>query len=400
MEINIKDVDIYLGGIQILHEINTYIDQGNSIGLIGPNGSGKTSLLRTINGILQPGSGSIYIDGKNISEFSSKEISRYVGTLPQNTSLSFNFEVRKIVEMGRYPHTSRFQNNLNSDIVDNALEKTNIGHLSNRKITDVSGGERQRVLLARALAQQTPILLLDEPTTNLDINHQIQTLDIVHDLVEDENKTVISAIHDLDLAARYCDQLLLLSEGKIVDSGEPSSVLNSDIIDEVFNSSSIIFQNPITGTPIITAFSIDEKYSGNIHLLGGGNTSCNVLSKLIKGGYNISVGPIIKESMEESAAKAFGCETITVDPFEKIDQQAYDYTVKKSKNSDITVFPVEAIDIGKNLEIAKDVDPIVLVGNKKNLPDRFSDTNVVKPNDIVDKLSSKKIKEIKNTDII
>ena len=235
--IKIEDVVVELGGATILDHVDATIDEGRFVGLVGPNGAGKTTLLRAVTGVVQPDAGEVRVGGDPVSSLSSREASRRIAVVPQDTTLSFDFPVEEVVAMGRNPYQSRFSGaRLSGDEtgsersdrehVEAAMARTEVAEFSDRSITAVSGGERQRVLLARALAQDAPVLLLDEPTASLDINHQIRTLELVRQLVDDDGKTVVAAIHDLNLAAHYCDELLLLADGAVRASGGPESVLS------------------------------------------------------------------------------------------------------------------------------------------------------------------------------
>lgn len=254
--IRVESVRVVLGGATVLDGVDLTVDAGQLVGLVGPNGAGKTTLLRTINGRLTPVDGRVELDGSTVGGLSARELGRRVATVPQQTDLSFDFTVREIVELGRHPHRPRFGGpDPDPEAVDRALRRTATDHLADRSVTATSGGERQRVLLARALAQDTPTLLLDEPTASLDIHHQVRTLELVQDLVEADGRTVIAAIHDLDLAARYCDELVLLTEGRIRTTGPPESVLTQDHLEAVFGGRVAVGRNPATGTPSVTVIA-------------------------------------------------------------------------------------------------------------------------------------------------
>ncbi|MFW6003635.1 MAG: ABC transporter ATP-binding protein, partial [Halanaeroarchaeum sp.] len=185
--VGVEDVSVTLGGQTILEDVSLTVEAGTFVGLIGPNGSGKTTLLRTMSAILAPESGRVRVSGTDVRGLSSRAVSQRVAVVPQDTHLAFDFDVRDVVAMGRTPYRPRISFGQRPDeaTVDDAMERAQVDHLADRSIDAVSGGERQRVLLARALAQDTPVLLLDEPTASLDINHQIRTLEIVRSLVED-----------------------------------------------------------------------------------------------------------------------------------------------------------------------------------------------------------------------
>jgi iron complex transport system ATP-binding protein len=248
-------LSVSLGGASVLSDVSMAVESGTFLGLIGPNGAGKTTLLRTANGVLTPDAGTVRIAGEDVHALTSKAASRRVATVPQDTALSFGFPVREVVEMGRHPHRDRLgrETTGDADPVATAMDRADVTRFADRPVTDLSGGERGRVLLARALAQDAPVLLLDEPTASLDLNHQVRTLDIVSDLAA-EGRTVVAAIHDLDLAARFCDELALLSDGAIAARGPPASVLDADVLEATFGAPVAVGRDPVTGAPSVTAF--------------------------------------------------------------------------------------------------------------------------------------------------
>jgi iron complex transport system ATP-binding protein len=249
--IDVDDISVSLDGTPILNSVSCEVPSQSFVALVGPNGAGKTTLLRTVNGVLPPDSGTVSVDGMNVQSLSSREVARRVATVPQKTSISFDFSVRDIVAMGRTPHRSRFRHTDDSEIIDQALEQARIAHLADRSVGSVSGGERQRVLLARALAQDAPALVLDEPTASLDIHHQVRTLELVRDLVE-QGKTALAAIHDLDLAARFCDTIVVLADSRVLADGPPASVLTESVVEQAFGGHPRIYEDPITESPSVT----------------------------------------------------------------------------------------------------------------------------------------------------
>ncbi|UPM43373.1 heme ABC transporter ATP-binding protein [Halocatena salina] len=250
--IDVDSVSVALGETRILRDVSLSVPSGSFVALVGPNGAGKTTLLRTINGVLTPDRGSVSIDGRDIQSLSSRAIARSVATVAQDTTVSFSFSVRDVVAMGRTPHRSRFRR-MEREPIERALERTRTAELADRSIETVSGGERQRVLLARALAQETPALVLDEPTASLDVTHQVRTLGLVRTLV-DEGKTALAAIHDLDLAARFCDAIVVLADGQVLARGSPETVFTESVIEQAFGGETRvhIHENPATDSPSIT----------------------------------------------------------------------------------------------------------------------------------------------------
>ena len=260
--IDADGLGVRLGGESVLSDVSVSVEPGELVGLVGPNGAGKTTALRTLNGTLAPDEGTIRLADTDIEGLSSREIARRVATVPQETGLSFEFSVRQVVEMGRTPYISRFGRTTSEDrtAVERAMERASVATFADRSVTTLSGGERQRVLLARALAQDTPGLLLDEPTANLDINHQVRTLRLVRNAV-DEGTATLAAIHDLNLAARFCDRLALLADGGIRAVGEPEAVLATDALSEAFGVPTALDRNPTTDDPLLTA--LDRQTAGD-----------------------------------------------------------------------------------------------------------------------------------------
>ena len=310
--VDLTDVTVRLGDVTALEAVSIQVEAGCLLGLIGPNGAGKTTLLRTITAAVTPDTGSVLVDGESVHSLSSRAVSRLVAVVPQEPAMSFAFDVREIVAMGRTPYASRFGGGDRTDAasVEAAMERTDVAAFADRPITDVSGGERQRILLARAVAQDTPVLLLDEPTASLDINHQIRTFELVRELVTD-GRTVIAAIHDLGLAARYCDELAVLNEGAIVQRGTPETVLTPRTIEDVFDAAAIVTTNPVTGTPAVTAMREPlAQSSGCVHLVGIGETAVQVLYRLRAAGFAVTVGPVPAGSTIDQTARRLECPVV------------------------------------------------------------------------------------------
>lgn len=250
--IEVDDVRFAFEEAPVLDAVTLEVDDGEFVGLIGPNGAGKTTLLRLISGAVRPDSGRIEIDGADVVTRSSSAVSRMVAVVPQETRLSFDFPVRTVVAMGRNPYKSRFDRTTPEDraLVDRALQRTHTAGFADRSFSAISGGEKKRVLIARAIAQDTPNLLLDEPTGGLDINHQVAVFELAN-RVRDEGKAVLAAVHDLDLAARFCDRLALLHDGSIVAIGPPRDVLEPAALEAAYDIRTRVLTNPVTDTPMV-----------------------------------------------------------------------------------------------------------------------------------------------------
>jgi len=247
------------------------VGEGEVLGIVGPNGSGKTTLLRCINMVLKPKAGTVLIDGQDILELDRKEIAKSIGVVPQNSNVRFPFTVLDVVLMGRTPHMERLDRESLKDIevAKKAMEMTNTEHLADRLIDEVSGGEKQRVIIARALAQEPKILLLDEPTLHLDINHQLELLELIRELSKRNSLVVILVSHDLNLAARYCDRMILLSSGKIHSAGRPSEVLTPENIKEVYQVVVEVSKDPETDAPhILLKEPVKQIRSAQTHNFG------------------------------------------------------------------------------------------------------------------------------------
>ena len=232
MKLEAKDIEAVLGGNPILRGVSLEVDHNDFVGIIGPNGSGKSTLLKCIYRVLKPQAGIVRLDGTDIRELSYKKSAQTIAVLAQHNYYNFEFSVQDVVLMGRSPHKRTMERDNAQDyaIVAQALETVGMSDMAKRSFSTLSGGEQQRVILARALAQQTPCLILDEPTNHLDIKYQLQLLDIVKGL----NRTVISAIHDLNIAAMYCTRLVVMKDGKVVTQGTPRQVLTPELIREVY----------------------------------------------------------------------------------------------------------------------------------------------------------------------
>lgn len=251
-----EQVSLKLGNREILKAVSLEASSGQFIGLIGPNGSGKSTWLRALGGLLSYEKGSIEIDGQILKKYSTNQLARIIGYVPQDTTLGFDFRVRDIVLMGRHAHIPRFgiEGPEDYERVEEAMRRTAISYLADRSVMNLSGGQRQMVFIAKALTQEPSILLLDEPISALDINRQLQVLELVRSLV-DEGMIAIAALHDLNLAARFCDRLVLLKDGQVLASGKPEDVLTVDTIKESYRVKSAVRYDTMIHSQTITALS-------------------------------------------------------------------------------------------------------------------------------------------------
>lgn len=233
MKINTDNIHLSYGAKEILKGIRMHCNDKEFVGLIGPNGSGKSTLLKCIYRILQPDQGAVYLEGKELHTIRVRDSARKMAVVAQHNHYNFDFTVQEIVMMGRTPHKKALEWDHAEDheIVKEALQTVGMWEFADRSFSTLSGGEQQRVILARALAQQTPCLILDEPTNHLDITHQLQLMRIV----KDRNVTVISAVHDLNLAAMFCDRIYAMKDGRIAGEGTPEELLTPEFIREIYD---------------------------------------------------------------------------------------------------------------------------------------------------------------------
>ena len=254
MLFEIKRVCFSYHRLKVLDDLCLSLEPGRFYGIIGPNGCGKTTFLDLLIRHHLPASGEIIYKGRNLSCYSRKQLSREMALVPQNFYINFPYTAKEIVFMGRYPHLPRFGAPSAKDvsIVDSVMEATGTDAFKNRFITELSGGERQRVVLARALAQDAPVLIMDEATSNLDINHAISLMNLVADDVRQKKKTVVAVFQDINLAAVYCEYLVLLREGRVAFHGPASAVLNRDTIKTVFDvEAKVYFETYSNSTQVI-----------------------------------------------------------------------------------------------------------------------------------------------------
>ena len=235
--LKVSDLEAGYNQKEVLREINFSVNEGDFLGIIGPNSSGKSTLLRCLSRVLPPFKGEVLLNGEDIYKLKAKEVAKSIAMVPQDTVVSFAFSVEEIVLMGRTPYLSHFGQERKRDflIARASLRQTNSLHLSSRLINELSAGERQKVIIAKALSQEPEVLFLDEPTSHLDINHQIEVFDLLKKLNKEEGLTVVAVSHDLNLAALYCEELILLKEGGVFASGRVEKVLTKENIRKVYN---------------------------------------------------------------------------------------------------------------------------------------------------------------------
>jgi len=249
MKLEVRGVSFSYSSRPALEDVTVKVAEGEVLGLVGPNGSGKTTLLRCINNILKPKKGVVLIEEKDTRNIKLRELAKLIGYVPQVTTSSFPSTVFDIVLLGRRPYVTWGVSSRDKEIVSQILSLMGIEDLALRRLNELSGGERQKVIIARALAQEPQVLLLDEPTSNLDIKHQLEVLGIIRSVVKQKAIAAVIAIHDLNLASRFSDKIVLLYKGRIYDAGEPAKVLTQENIKTVYGVDVEIYNN--SGIPYI-----------------------------------------------------------------------------------------------------------------------------------------------------
>ena len=362
--IEIKDLNYSINNKEILKGIHLNIKAGDFIGLIGPNGAGKTTLLKCING-LNKADGHIKIKGTDINKYTERLLAKEVALMHQNTTVGFPFPALDIVLMGRYPYIKRFRAESKEDytIARRNMDYTHTGRLEESPVTEMSGGERQRVLFAKTLTQETDIILLDEPTASLDITYQEQIFEYSRELSL-TGTTVVAAIHDLKIAARYCTRLVLMNCGEIVGDGFPQEVLTSENLSRVYGINALVYKNRITGLlDLYINRDTAGKKSELVHVIGGGGSAAGVLRQLYEQGYNATAGVFSQGDSDIGSAEVFGMKYLVEKPFTEISDEIHARNISYIKDSEITILCNMPFGFQnfRNLEAALNANKLVII---------------------------------------
>ncbi len=361
--LDIRNISFGYGSANVLSEVTFRADRGECIGIIGPNGAGKSTLLKTLSKILKPTSGKVILCGKDLERYAAKELARNVAVVPQDTNIGYDFTCQEVVLMGRNPHLRRFEleGKKDLDVTQESMVLTRTWHLRERPFSEISGGERQRVIIARALAQEPSVLLLDEPVSHLDINHQIEILDLVGRLKNGRGLVVIIILHDLNLAARYCDRLILLAGNGIMAAGGPEEVLTRDNIGRAFHANVLIKKHPLTGYLYVTLLNSQDTAGPSngrtVHVVCGAGTGTRLMLKLKAGGYNVTAGVLNVLDSDYDTATQLNIKTVSEAPFSPITAESYGQLVDLMKTADAIVISPVPFGSGnlKNLEAVLEV---------------------------------------------
>lgn len=366
--LSVQELDVSLEANRILSGISLTAGRGRFIGIIGPNGSGKSTLVRCMSRNLSPESGRIEVDGRNIMDYPQKELARLLGIVPQESQRTFEYTVEDVVGMGRYARQGLLAgfSEEDTEACRVAMGIAGIRHLAGRKIGTLSGGEWQRVLIARTLAQETSIIILDEPTSHLDISHQIGILSSVFELSR-KGKTVIAVFHDLNLAAHFCDEILVIRSGKVAASGSPSGVLTPGILHDVFGLDAQIRTHPVTGKPVILPLYPRVNPAGNgkrVHIICGGGTGAPLFSALKSRGCTITCGILAMNDSDYAAARCLGIPCLAEPPFAGISEFSREALRGMIRNAELVILtpmPVSSGNLGNLLALLDCRDVPILV---------------------------------------
>ena len=271
IKLELQSVWLAYNGKAVVKDVSFGVMPGEMVGLIGPNGSGKSTIIKALSRVLSTYSGKILLDGKDIARIPRGDLARLIGVVPQMPLLPNAFTAFEIVLMGRNPHLGLLQYEGKGDmaIAWRAMEKTATQALAERRVDELSGGEIQRLIIARVLAQEPKSILLDEPTANLDIRHQVEILDLIKNLCRENNLAVLAALHDLNLAPQYCDRLILINNGIVHAQGTPGEVITSENIKEVYGAEDCVYAHPANKLPTVLLQAGNSKHAMPRDAVGG-----------------------------------------------------------------------------------------------------------------------------------
>lgn len=350
----------YGDGREVIKGISLAVEEKEFLGIIGPNGCGKSTLVRAACGVLGCSRGEICINGKNLKDLSTREIARTLAVVPQDFHTEFAFTVHEIVSMGRSPRLRRFQSETKADVdaIEGAMRATNSLHFAEKRITELSGGERQRVIIAQALAQEPEILILDEPTSHLDINYQLEIMELAKRL-NGEGLTVLTVLHDLNLASAYCERLVLLNDGEVFADGSVDEVLTPENIGKTFGVDVLVHRNPVTGKCYITStpriYASSNSKGIRVHVICGSGTGAVIMHGLKEMGCYVSAGVLNVLDTDEEIAEKLGIEVVAEAPFSPISDEIFGLNVGAIEGADLVVLTNIPVGAGnfRNLLAAK-----------------------------------------------
>lgn len=359
--ITLEASDVHAGYREgdVISGLNLRIGPGDFIGLVGPNGSGKTSFIKSMSGELRPREGIVCLSGDDIYGLSPRVVARELAVVPQDTPVAFDFPAIEIVMMGRNPHLGRLQAAGPGDleITRRAMERAHVWHLADRLVSELSGGERQSVIIAQALAQSPNLLLLDEPTQHLDIHHQLNLLKMLSEMCA-EGLAVVMVVHDVNLAAQYCKELIMIREGKEFTRGAPADVITTSNILSVFGVDSVVTVNSVTKKPQVVFLPPDRPVSVGegvkVHLICGGSTGAGLMRALLERGCYVTAGVLNLGDGDQEVGSALEIKMVVEAPFSRIGDEAHRLNLELVESADAVIVTDVQFGTGnsRNLEAA------------------------------------------------
>ncbi len=340
MALAADNVGVTIGDKVILRDISLTVKPGEFVGIIGPNGAGKSTLLRGLRGMGAVASGDVQIFGQPIRTMGDKQLARIIAYMQQEVNIGFGFTALEVVLAGRYSYLKWWQHEQSEDyeIAKKYMAFTGVEALAEKSVQQVSGGERQRILLAKVLAQETPLIFLDEPTASLDLVYQEEIFRYCQAVCE-QGKTVLIIAHDIKLAAKFCSRLILLADGSVIADGEPKEVITAHNLGRAFGLHSAVFINKVTGSLDIHTYEAAGTLSSrpSVHVIGGGGTAGHIMRLLHESGYSISGGVFQQGDTDTDVAAAFKIPTVIGQPFSLIDYESIRNNWERVLEADITV---------------------------------------------------------------
>lgn len=331
------------GEKMVLQDVNFQVSKGEYVALIGSNGTGKSTLIKCVSGLLPLAGGEIEICGKDSRKLKAKERARLVAVVPQSYYVDYDFTVEDIVMMGRNPYIDfrHRESKEDHEIAERAMKLTKTDVFRDRPYNELSGGERQRVILARAITQQPQIILLDEPTSALDLHHQIEVMELIRDLNEKENITVMAVLHDINLASRFCSRIIILKDGKVKADGTPKQIINREEMESLYNMKLLVKNNPLLEKPEIIPIRVmdEEKVQKplRIHVICGEKGGVRLLEQLVNMGHHVSAGVLNQESDDDEICRYLEIPRIEIGPFQPVSAEDQERNLKLMEDADVVV---------------------------------------------------------------
>jgi iron complex transport system ATP-binding protein len=327
--LHVRDVVAGYPGRDVLHGVTVKVRPGEVVGLIGPNGSGKSTLVRVASRGLRPARGSVAVHGVDPYAVPARSAARLAAVVPQELAPAFSFSVLEVVMMGRSPYLSAWRSGGAEDwaAARQAMATANVQHLADRPLDELSGGERQRAVIAQALAQSAPVLLLDEPTTHLDLRHVLDAMRVMRELAAVRGAAVLAVFHDLSLAGAFCDRIYAMADGRIVAGGAPAEVVTPALLREVYGVEADVTIAPATGRPSVALAppsSAPGQRLRRVHVIGGAGRGAEAIRALVERGFEVTVGVLHAGDSDEAVAARLDLERVSVPAFAVVDPRSED----------------------------------------------------------------------------